>query len=88
MFIAKHSGYFTLKLMMEPIKIKFINLRIALNSILNYIYLKMMKRNLLEVYINDLLIGGINFNFLLHFLMMILMIEKCFYYIKNLHIFY
>ena len=68
--------YFTLKLMMEPIKIKFINLRIALNSILNYIYLKMMKRNLLEVYINDLLIGGINFNFLLHFLMMILMIEK------------
>ena len=76
MFIAKHSGYFTLKLMMEPIKIKFINLRIALNSILNYIYLKMMKRNLLEVYINDLLIGGINLNFLLHFLMMILMIEK------------
>ena len=76
MFIAKHSGYFTLKLMMEPIKIKFINLRIALNSILNYIYLEMMKRNLLEVYINDLLIDGINFNFLLHFLMMILMIEK------------
>ena len=74
MFIAKHSGCFTLKLMMEPIKIKFINLRIALNSILNYIYLKMMKRNLLEVYINDLLIGGINLNFLLHFLMMILMI--------------
>ena len=62
--------------MMEPIKIKFINLRIALNSILNYIYLEMMKRNLLEVYINDLLIDGINFNFLLHFLMMILMIEK------------
>ena len=76
MFISKHNGCFTLKLMMEPIKIKFINLRIALNSILNYIYLKMMKRNLLEVYINDLLIGGINFNFLLHFLMMILMIEK------------
>ena len=76
MFIAKHSGCFTLKLMMEPIKIKFINLRIALNSILNYIYLEMMKRNLLEVYINDLLIDGINFNFLLHFLMMILMIEK------------
>ena len=74
MFIAKHSGYFTLKLMMEPIKIKFINLRIALNSILNYIYLKMMKRNLLEVYINDLLIDGINFNFLLRFSMMILMI--------------
>ena len=76
MFIANHSGYFTLKLMMEPIKIKFINLRIALNSILNYIYLEMMKRNFLEVYINDLLIDGINFNFLLHFLMMILMIEK------------
>ena len=76
MFIAKHSGCFTLKLMMEPIKIKFINLRIALNSILNYIYLEMMKRNFLEVYINDLLIDGINFNFLLHFLMMILMIEK------------
>ena len=76
MFIAKHSGCFTLKLMMEPIKIKFINLRIALNSILNYISLEMMKRNLLEVYINDLLIDGINFNFLLHFLMMILMIEK------------
>ena len=74
MFIAKHSGYFTLKLMMEPIKIKFINLRIALNSILNYISLEMMKRNLLEVYINDLLIDGINFNFLLRFLMMILMI--------------
>ena len=74
MFIAKHSGCFTLKLMMEPIKIKFINLRIALNSILNYIYLEMMKRNLLEVYINDLLIDGINFNFLLRFSMMILMI--------------
>ena len=74
MFIAKHSGYFTLKLMMEPIKIKFINLRIALNSILNYISLEMMKRNLLEVYINDLLIDGINFNFLLRFSMMILMI--------------
>ena len=74
MFIAKHSGCFTLKLMMEPIKIKFINLRIALNSILNYISLEMMKRNLLEVYINDLLIDGINFNFLLRFSMMILMI--------------
>ena len=60
--------------MMEPIKIKFINLRIALNSILNYISLEMMKRNLLEVYINDLLIDGINFNFLLRFSMMILMI--------------
>ena len=74
MFISKHNGCFTLKLMMEPIKIKFINLRIALNSILNYISLEMMKRNLLEVYINDLLIDGINFNFLLRFLMMILMI--------------
>ena len=88
MFIAKHNGCFTLKLMMEPIKIKFINLRIALNSILNYIYLKMMKRNLLEVYINDLLIDGINFNFLLRFSMMILMILNCFDYIKNVHIFY
>ena len=74
MFISKHNGCFTLKLMMEPIKIKFINLRIALNSILNYISLEMMKRNLLEVYINDLLIDGINFNFLLRFLMIILMI--------------
>ena len=74
MFISKHNGCFTLKLMMEPIKIKFINLRIALNSILNYISLEMMKRNLLEVYINDLLIDGINFNFLLRFSMMILMI--------------
>ena len=67
MFISKHNGCFTLKLMMEPIKIKFINLRIALNSILNYISLEMMKRNLLEVYINDLLIDGINFNFLLRY---------------------
>ena len=35
---------------------------------------RISKRNLLEVYINDLLIDGINFNFLLRFSMMILMI--------------